>query len=242
MLTFTSSTKQAAVKVISSLHLAKAFRSYPKWKRARDAASWVRGEVTVTPTVKLAASVFGVSSPLVKAQLERRELGKHHAVNGKGTTALSDDALDRIVSAIGADRVLAAVDRATQPQLPLAAAEGDQGAARTGRRLSSKGRHIMQTNCAGQNIASDEKWVFEVRGGVHLIFGERTRLADGWWFSTNSDPFGPFETDQAAAKAAADASDETAQLNIVWSPVPPLPVTDPGEVYPLARQDEDESR
>jgi hypothetical protein len=100
----------------------------------------------------------------------------------------------------------------------------------------------MQTNCVCQTIASDDKWVFEVRNRVLLMFGERTELADGWWFSTNGPSIGPFPTDQAAAVAAADASDETAQLNIVWSPVPPLPVTDPGEVYPLARQDEDESR
>ena len=31
-----------------------------------------------------------------------------------------------------------------------------------------------------QNIASDEKWIFEVRNSVILIFGERTDLADGW--------------------------------------------------------------
>jgi hypothetical protein len=100
----------------------------------------------------------------------------------------------------------------------------------------------MPTDRAGQNIASDPKWVFEVRGGVLLMFGERTGLPDGWWVGTHSESFGPFETDQAAATAAADASDEIAELNIVLSPDPPLPVTDPGEVYPLVRQDEDESR
>jgi hypothetical protein len=36
---------------------------------------------------------------------------------------LSDDAIDRLVVEIGADRILAALDRVTQPQLPLAAAE-----------------------------------------------------------------------------------------------------------------------
>ena len=83
-----------------------------------------------------------------------------------------------------------------------------------------------------RNIASDEKWVFEVRNGVLLIFGERTELADGWWFSTNSEPFGPFNTDQEALDAAAVASDATAELNIVLSPTPPLPVTDPFAVFP----------
>ena len=84
-----------------------------------------------------------------------------------------------------------------------------------------------------RNIASDDKYVFEVRNGVDLSLGERIKLADGWWFTTNSEPFGPFITDQEALDAAADASDETAGLYILQSPNPPLPVTDPGEVFPL---------
>ncbi len=86
-----------------------------------------------------------------------------------------------------------------------------------------------------QNIASDDKWVFEVRNGVVLIFGERTELADGWWFSTNGPSVGPFATDQEALDAADAASDETAELNIVLSPAPPLPVTDAFAVYPRPR-------
>jgi hypothetical protein len=84
-----------------------------------------------------------------------------------------------------------------------------------------------------QNIAFDEKGIFEVRNSVILIFGERTDLADGWWFSSWSEEFGPFNTDQEALDAAAVASDATAVLNIVQSPVPPLPVTGPFEVFPL---------
>ena len=53
-----------------------------------------------------------------------------------------------------------------------------------------------------RNIASDPKFVFEMRGGVLLMFGERTKLADGWWFSTNGPNFGPFATDQEALDAA----------------------------------------
>jgi len=109
------------IKTISGLHLAKAFR-YPKGRRAQDAAGWIRGEVVVTPTIKLAAAVFGVSPPLVRAQLELR--AKHHANgNSDAPYPMTDAALDRLVAAIGADRVLAAIDRATQPQLPLQAAE-----------------------------------------------------------------------------------------------------------------------
>ena len=36
-----------------------------------------------------------------------------------------------------------------------------------------------------------------------------------------------------ALDAAADASDDTAELGFVPSPDPPFPVTDPGEVFPL---------
>jgi hypothetical protein len=77
-----------------------------------------------------------------------------------------------------------------------------------------------------QNIMSDAKWIFEVRNSLVLIFGEQIELADGWWFSTNSNPVGPFATDQKALDAAAGASNETAELNIIESPTPPLPVID----------------
>ena len=83
------------------------------------------------------------------------------------------------------------------------------------------------------NIRHDAKWIFEVRNGVNLALGERIALADGWWFSTNADPFGPFATDQAALDTAAAASNPTVELNIISSPNPPLPVTDPGEIFPL---------
>lgn len=92
-------------------------------------------------------------------------------------------------------------------------------------------------NTMTRNIAFNEKWVFEVRAGVLLIFGERTDLADGWWFSTNDESFGPFATDQAALDAAAAASNETVELNVVASPNPALPVTDPGERFPLWRDE-----
>lgn len=83
------------------------------------------------------------------------------------------------------------------------------------------------------DIRSDDKWVFEVCDGVLLALGERIALADGWWFSTNADPFGPFETFQQAIDAAAEVSDPAAKLDILASPQPPLPVTDPGEIFPL---------
>jgi hypothetical protein len=108
-------------KIVSSQYLVKAFR-YPKWKRALGAAAWIRGEISVTPTLKLAACVFGVSVPRVKAALER--CAKHHAAGTGGDSyPISDAALDRLVAEIGPDRILGALDRVTQPQLPLQAAE-----------------------------------------------------------------------------------------------------------------------
>ena len=88
---------------------------------------------------------------------------------------------------------------------------------------------------AERSIASDEKWVFEVKGGVLLCFGERTELEDGWWFSTNSNSVGPFATDQAALEAAEAAPTPPPSSTLLTSPDPPLPVTDPGEVFPLAK-------
>jgi hypothetical protein len=90
------------------------------------------------------------------------------------------------------------------------------------------------------NIASDDKYVFEVRNGVMLSLGERIELADGWWFTKNGEPFGPFETDQQALDAASDVSDASVELNLMSSPTSPLPVTDPGEVYPLFSPPADE--
>jgi hypothetical protein len=88
-----------------------------------------------------------------------------------------------------------------------------------------------------QNIACEEKWIFEVRNGVMLGLGERCELASGWWFSAQTEMFGPFETDQQALDAADAASDPAAMLNILESPELPLPVTDPGEVFPLFPED-----
>ena len=115
-----------AGKTVTGQYLAKATVGYPPWKRAEDAALWLRGQLTVKPTVKLAGETFGVSVPLVAAarnRLDGRERGKRHATNGGGVTALSDDAVERIVAEIGVDRIWRVVDRLTQPDLPLVAAE-----------------------------------------------------------------------------------------------------------------------
>jgi hypothetical protein len=119
----------SAVKAVTGLYIAKAAVNYRKYQRAEDAARWLRGELQIKPTVKLAAKTFGVSIPLVAEarkhhlrQLARREQGKRH-LNGGSVPGLSDDAVERIVAEVGVDRIWRAVDKLTQPQLPLQAAE-----------------------------------------------------------------------------------------------------------------------
>jgi hypothetical protein len=127
MITVTSNPrlpeKQAPTKVVTGQHIAKAHRAYTPWQRAEDAARWIKSEVQIVPTVKLAASVFNVSVPLVmkaRAILDERSRRKHRA---NGSTTLSDAVVERIVTEVGPNRILHALDRVTQPQLPLQAAE-----------------------------------------------------------------------------------------------------------------------
>ena len=118
-----SGNGQGARKTISALHISKARKTYFKHQRVVDAAGWVRGEVRVAPTLKLAAAVFGVPLAEIRRLVRWRkqhDLGKQS--NG-GTTALSDTAIDNIVMEIGPERFLQSIDRLTQPKLPLVAAE-----------------------------------------------------------------------------------------------------------------------
>jgi hypothetical protein len=120
----TTNGQAPATRVVTGQYLAKATVNYPKWHRAKDAARWLRGELAIKPTIKLAAKTFGVSLPLVAEAREwfaQQERAKHRG-NG-GTSALSDSAIDNIVREVGPERVMCSLDRITQPQLPLAAAE-----------------------------------------------------------------------------------------------------------------------
>ena len=79
----------------------------------------------IKPTAKLAADVFGVDARRMaeaRKRFEQRERAKRH-LNGGSVPGLSDDAVERIVAEVGVDRIWRAVDRLTQPQLPLQAAE-----------------------------------------------------------------------------------------------------------------------
>jgi hypothetical protein len=120
-----SRPQQTPAKVIRGQYLAKARVNYRSWQRALDAALWLKGQLTIEPTIRLAAKTFGVDVRKVveaRDQLERREQGKRHAVNG-GTVSLSDSAIENIVREVGIDRVWRAVEKLTQPELPLVAAE-----------------------------------------------------------------------------------------------------------------------
>jgi hypothetical protein len=109
-----------ATKVtVGGQFIAKATSGYPPRRRALDAARWLRGELTIKPTVRLAAQTFSVSVPLVaeaREQLEREERRARSAL------PLSDSAIDNIVREVGVNRVWASIDRLTQPELPAASA------------------------------------------------------------------------------------------------------------------------
>ena len=122
-------------KVVTGQFVARATH-YTKWERARDAALWLRGEVQVVPTTKDAVEFFGISVSLI-AEAGRWH-DEHTKLNGNGTgnstavPALSDAIIDSVIAEIGPDRILpligpdrifAFLDRVTQPELPLQAAE-----------------------------------------------------------------------------------------------------------------------
>jgi hypothetical protein len=112
-----------AVKAVTGRFIAKATVNYPKRQRAEDAVRWLRGELVIKPTAKLAADVFGVDARRMaeaRKRFEQRERAKRF--NG-GTTTLSDSAIEGIVREVGVDRIWRAVDKLTSPELPLVAAE-----------------------------------------------------------------------------------------------------------------------
>jgi len=96
--------------------IAKA-SNYSRWERACDAALWVRGELDVRPTVKLSASVFGVTPARVTSELKAIKAaeqrlnaasngtGNGHAIgNGHAEPSLAE----RLLSATAAERQQAA--------------------------------------------------------------------------------------------------------------------------------------
>jgi len=69
--------------IVTGQHIAKATVNYAPQQRAADAARWLRGELSIKPTVALAARTFGVSAPLIaeaRERLEQRERAKRHVL------------------------------------------------------------------------------------------------------------------------------------------------------------------
>jgi hypothetical protein len=109
---------------VTGQRIAKATINYAPQQRAADAARWLRGELSIKPTVALAARTFGVSVPLVVEAHERLEQSERAKRFGNGGTAiLSDSAIEKLVREVGVDRVWRAVDTLPSPELPLVAAE-----------------------------------------------------------------------------------------------------------------------
>jgi hypothetical protein len=108
-----------ATAIVTGQHIAKARVNYAPQQRAADAARWLRGELSIKPTVALAARTFRVSVPLVAEARERHERRQHPKRFNGDITTLSDSAIDSIVREVGVERVWAAVERATQPPLPF---------------------------------------------------------------------------------------------------------------------------
>ena len=106
-------------KTVTGQRIAKSSTRYPWWVRAENAALWLRGEVEVVRTAKMACAVFAISYPRLKKVQARLDRNKHGNGNGTGTMVLSDAVIDNMIMEIGPDRILAALDRVTQPQLPL---------------------------------------------------------------------------------------------------------------------------
>jgi hypothetical protein len=113
------SNGQATVtKTIPGQYIAKASVSYSARQRARDAVLWHAGEAKVQPTWKMAADVFGVSVARV-AKARRRLEQQNRRRNGSPIPPPTDHEADRLVEWLGAERVMRALDRATQPPLPF---------------------------------------------------------------------------------------------------------------------------
>jgi hypothetical protein len=110
-------------KAIPGQFIAKATTSYPRHCRAEDAAQWMRGKVEVAPTLRLAATTFGVRPAEVKAARERLEQSERKRVGNGNNAILSDSAVENTIREIGILRVWYAVKKLTSPKLSLVAAE-----------------------------------------------------------------------------------------------------------------------
>ena len=113
------------VKTVTGRFIAKATVNYASWHRAEDAVRWLKGELQIKPTAKLAAETFRVNAQQVKEareRLERRERGKRQGYFD--TPVLSPTTRSStLLGGVGPERILRVIDKLTEPALPLVAAE-----------------------------------------------------------------------------------------------------------------------
>jgi hypothetical protein len=88
---------------------------------------------------------------------------------------------------------------------------------RCARRGRARARHVLLSELAMHiNPHSLDKFIYEIRNGVDLLFDKVTDSADGWYWT--HDPYvlhGPYAELDDALDAAGDASDADAVLHII---------------------------
>jgi hypothetical protein len=84
-------------------------------KRKHLGAQWVLGRVVVSPTIKLAADVFGVSATLIKQELAFiRALPNEAETLDAGKTSLTIEERQALIEALGPTELWACLELATQ--------------------------------------------------------------------------------------------------------------------------------
>jgi hypothetical protein len=94
-------------------------RTWTARDRARYAALWKLGALTVRPSTKMAATTFGVSTPLVADAIKEIETDTKRKAAAAATdgSRISDATLRWVVETAGTERTWAAIER--QLDLPL---------------------------------------------------------------------------------------------------------------------------
>jgi hypothetical protein len=134
-------TPATPVPSIKGQTISKTTKAWSKADRARLAAEWVTGRRTVQPTVRLAATVFTISEPLIREEVKEMAYqrwldlkaacpttgtnGNGTEPNGTGSLAEppinADAEVDRVIRKYGADVIMRGLDRYTSPRFAFAA-------------------------------------------------------------------------------------------------------------------------
>jgi hypothetical protein len=83
--------------------------------------AWRDGQLVIRPNLANAAHIFGISRPSLYAVMNGGDRQMARADNV--AAQIDDDAVTRIIEALGPARVLHIVDKLTAPELSLEAAE-----------------------------------------------------------------------------------------------------------------------